>query len=141
MSSPVGEVDLQTLLASMQPRIHPAVFVFATFSYAAVIPETVFPIGQFREQEGLTLILKQAEAERHNLSYQYPCRLISLTVHSSLMAIGLLAEIAQALAAESISVNVISAYYHDHIFVPSEQSEAAMTCLQQLAAQAQQAIQ
>jgi hypothetical protein len=64
--------------------------------------------------------------------------LITLTVHSSLSAVGLLATIAQALAAQNISVNVVSAYFHDHLFVPQAQAEAAIACLQQLAAQAKE---
>ena len=140
MSSPVGERNLQTLLASMQPQFHPAVFVFCTLPYDTLIPATVTPICQFHEQEGLTVIVEQAAAERENLPYQYPCRLITLTVHSSLEAVGLLATIAQALAAANISVNVVSAYFHDHLFVPQPQGEAAIACLRQLAAQAQKSL-
>jgi hypothetical protein len=132
MSSSVGEVNLQTLLASMQPQVHPAVFVFCTLPYTTSLPEAVAPLCQFREAEGITLILEQAIAERHHLPYQYPCRLITLTVHSSLTAVGLLATIAQALAAKGISVNVISAYYHDHLFVPCDRVDEAIACLHSL---------
>jgi hypothetical protein len=51
--------------------------------------------------------------------------------------VGLLATIAQALAAQNISVNVVSAYFHDHLFVPEGQAEAAIACLQELTTQAQ----
>lgn len=139
MSSPVGEVDLQTLLASMQPQFHPAVFVFCTLPYSQIIPAAVSPLCQFREQEGLTLIVEKAAAESHGLAYQYPSRLITLTVHSSLTAVGLLAAVSQALAAQNISVNVISAYFHDHLFVPCDRADEAIACLQSLAAQAQTA--
>lgn len=139
MTSSVGETDLQALLASMQPQFHPAVFVFCTLPYSTVIPASVSPICQFREQEGLTLIVEQAEADKTALPYQYPCRLITLTVHSSLEAVGLLATIAQALAAQNISINVVSAYFHDHIFVPCDRADAAMACMQQIVAAAQSA--
>lgn len=137
MDSAIGEEHLPTLLASMQPQLQPAVLVFCTVATADDIPSAVSPICQFHEAEGITLILEQSEAERVNLPYQYRCRQITLTVHSSLAAIGLLAAVSQALAIEGISTNVVSAYYHDHIFVPDDRAEAAITCLQQLAQQAQ----
>lgn len=135
MSSPVGENDLKTLLASMRPQFHPAVFVFCTLPYSTPIPATVSPICQFREQEGLTLIVEKTEAEANQLAYQYPCRLITLTIHSSLAAVGLLAAVSQALAAQNISANVISAYFHDHVFVPLDRADEAMLCLQRLTQQ------
>jgi len=135
MSSPVGENDLKTLLASMRPQFHPAVFVFCTLPYSTLIPATVSPICQFREQEGLTLIVEKTEAEANQLAYQYPCRLITLTIHSSLAAVGLLAAVSQALAAQNISANVISAYFHDHVFVPLDRADEAMLCLQRLTQQ------
>ena len=58
--------------------------------------------------------------------------MITLTVHSSLEAVGLLAEVATAFAARGISVNVVSAYYHDHLFVPSDRVEEALAALSEL---------
>jgi hypothetical protein len=133
MPSPVGEVSLQILLAAMRPQLHPAVFVFCTVPPNQAVPSTIAPIGQFHESEGLTLIVEQTMAEEVNLDCIYPCRLITLTVHSSLAAIGLLATITQALAERGISANVVSAYFHDHIFVPCDRADNAMQCLQALA--------
>jgi hypothetical protein len=36
------------------------------------------------------------------------------------------------LASAGISVNPISAYYHDHLFVPSERAEKVMKLLDEL---------
>ena len=58
-----------------------------------------------------------------------PFALISLTVHSDLHAVGLLAKITNALAKEGISVNAFSAYYHDHLFVPFARKDDAMAAL------------
>jgi hypothetical protein len=60
--------------------------------------------------------------------------MISLTIHSSLAAVGLTAAIASALAEQGISANVVAAYFHDHLFVPWEQRLQAMAVLSALAA-------
>lgn len=138
MTSSVGQIQLRKLISSMQPRLQPEVFVFSTVSSEEFVPETVSPICQFRETEGITLILRQTQAESIKLSYQYPCRLITLAIHSSLAAVGLLAAVSQALASEGISVNVVSAYYHDHLFVPCDRAEEALACLQKLTSQPQE---
>ncbi|MGF1461285.1 MAG: ACT domain-containing protein [Leptolyngbyaceae cyanobacterium] len=136
MASLPGEIHLKTLLANMQPKLQPTVFVFATIARASDLPTNVVPLCQFQEAEGTTLILAQADADRINLPYAYPCRMITLTIHSNLAAVGLIATVTQALAAMGISTNVISAYFHDHIFVPQAQAAAAIACLKALAASA-----
>jgi hypothetical protein len=50
-------------------------------------------------------------------------------VHSALTAVGFLAAITTRLAEAGISVNAVSAYYHDHLFVPWERREEAMEVL------------
>jgi hypothetical protein len=119
-----GETDLDTLLASLQPRIHPDEFVYCTAAEPAGDPICIF-----REAEGYTLILPRREAARLRLPFTYPCRMITLTVHSSLEAVGLLARITALLAERGISVNAVSAYYHDHLFVPVDRAEEAMDIL------------
>jgi uncharacterized protein len=119
-----GETNLEKLLAALEPRLHPDDYVFST------APE---PAGDavciFREAEGFTLILPRAEAQRLGLAFTYPCRMITLTVHSSLEAVGLLARVTALLAERGISVNAVSGYYHDHLFVPVERSEEALQAL------------
>ena len=57
-------------------------------------------------------------------------RLISLHVHSSLDAVGLTAAFSTALGNAGISANVVAAYYHDHIFVPTDKADKALNVLQ-----------
>ena len=54
---------------------------------------------------------------------------ITLTVHSSLDAVGLTAAVANKLTEKGISANVIAAYYHDHIFVQTEKAALAIEAL------------
>jgi hypothetical protein len=119
-----GERNLEMLLRAMNPMLHEDEFVYGTQ------PEiTGNPVCAFREPEGWTLVLRRAEAERLGIPFTYPCRMITLTVHSSLEAVGLLAEIAARLAFHGISVNVVSGYYHDHLFVPVDRAEEALAVL------------
>jgi hypothetical protein len=55
--------------------------------------------------------------------------MITLSIHSDLEAVGFLAAITTALAAIDIPVNAVSAYYHDHTFVPYEHHDDALECL------------
>ncbi|RVD48425.1 ACT domain-containing protein, partial [Mesorhizobium sp. M2D.F.Ca.ET.140.01.1.1] len=59
-------------------------------------------------------------------------RMITLNIHSSLEAVGFLAAITTRLAAAGMSVNPVSAFYHDHLFVPAERAEEAMAILAKL---------
>jgi hypothetical protein len=135
---PVGETDLRALLAGMEPILVEGVLVFATI--AGPLPPGLDPVMMFREAEGATLIVAEAEARRHRLSSVYPCRMITLTIQSSLEAVGFLAAITTALAAEGISVNPVSAFHHDHLFVPAERVEAAMAALRRLASGSPQVL-
>jgi hypothetical protein len=119
-----GQRNLDTLLSTLAPSIHEDEFVFCTQREMAGDPVCVF-----RESEGWSLVLRRAEAERLGIPFTYACRMITLSVHSSLEAVGLLAEVAGRLANRGISVNVVSGYYHDHLFVPVDRAEEAMAAL------------
>ena len=100
-----GIEDLKILLSSMKPELDSREFVFCTFDN---------PLSM-----------------RFDTVY----KLISLTVHSSLNAVGLTAAIATKLASKDISANVVAAYYHDHIFVQKEKAGLAMEAIMELQAE------
>jgi hypothetical protein len=124
-----GETNLTTLLQSMQPAMQAEPYVFASLSAAEAAALPVVPLMLFRETEGVTLIITQADADRVGVAYSERWALIILTVHSSLTAVGFLAAISARLAAAGISLNAVSAYYHDHLFVPWEAREQALAQL------------
>jgi len=113
-----GELNLTKLLQSMKPVQHPDEFVYCTLPQDKVQTLKVDAVCWFVEAEGVTLILPKREALRLELNYIYECRMITLNVHSSLDAVGFMATITSKLAEAGISVNPVSAYYHDHLFVP-----------------------
>lgn len=127
-----SELDLQVLLSRMKPEMQPGIFVFCTISEEIEILATVRPLLTFREREGTTVIVRQEEAERMGLAYRFASRLITMTVHSSLEAVGFLAAITARLAEAGISVNAVSAFYHDHLFVPQDRADEALTRLQEM---------
>lgn len=124
-----GETDLNKLIASMRPQLHPGEYVFCTVSNGD-LPDAIQPVGLFREPEGVTLILPKQQAEALAIPYAFVSAWITLTVHSALEAVGLTAAIAQALTQAEISCNVVAAYYHDHLFVPIKDAQRAMAVLQ-----------
>lgn len=128
----IGETDLSRLLRTLEPELLPTEYVFVTLPPAQA---TAFDaVVRMHEAEGTTLIMERTQAEQHALPFTYPCRQITLKVHSSLEAVGMLARITTALAADGISVNPVAGYYHDHLFVPTALADHAITVLQQLAA-------
>ncbi len=129
-----GETNLQKLLGSMSPELLPGVFVFTTLPPGTPCPAGIESIMSFCEREGETLILSEKAAQAASLPYTFPSRMITLNVHSSLEAVGFLAVIATRLAAAGMGVNTVSAYYHDHLFVPAERADEAMQVLQRLIA-------
>jgi uncharacterized protein len=127
-----GEHDLKTLLQNMKPEMHDGVFVFCSIAEGNKIPATIRPVHIFREREGTAFVVRREEAESAGLSYQFTSRLITLTVHSSLDAVGFLAAITTRLAEAGISVNPVSAFYHDHLFVPEHRADDALHHLQNM---------
>ncbi len=129
-----GIVALNKLLKSMTPEIQRGEYVFCTVDGNRSDYEHLNPRGFFVESEGLTLIVPVEAADKAQLAYESIFKQITLTVHSSLDAVGLTAAVAAKLSSCNISANIVAAYYHDHIFVHSEKADEALAALQELSA-------
>jgi len=127
-----GETSLATLLRSMSPQLNTGDYVFCSIADSSLLKGRD-PLGSFREQEGLTVILERQVAEELGLGFDYVAAWITLNVHSALQAVGLTAAFASALGNAGISCNVIAGYYHDHLFVGQADAERAMSVLRTLA--------
>ncbi|WP_282164711.1 ACT domain-containing protein [Cellulophaga baltica] len=123
-----GEKNLAALLKSMKPKHNLGEFVFCKTTHLEQINLSQI-IMTFKEEESTTIIAKKEVADQLNLDYSYIATWITLTVHSSLEAVGLTAAFSNALAKNGISCNVVAAYYHDHIFVDTKETEKAMEIL------------
>ena len=127
-----GEKNLEKLLKGMSAVLVDGVHVFVTLP-GREIPTGLAPRMIFHEAEGITLVMLREEAEDHGLSYEFPSRMITLNIHSSLEAVGFLARITTELAKQEMGVNPVSAFYHDHLFVPEGREQEALDILKQLA--------
>jgi uncharacterized protein len=128
-----GIEDLQTLIKNMKPVLSEQDYVFCTLG--KVLDDeilTLNPLCMMQEEEGITLILEKAVADKAGFPYSGVYHKITLLVHSSLEAVGLTAAFSKALTDHDISANVIAGYYHDHIFVPKAKASRAMKALQEL---------
>lgn len=127
-----GNKNLTTLLNGLQPVLNTGVYVFATVSDFEKLgrKDTLF---EFKEAEGITVVLEKNKAQALKLAYQFESAWITLKIHSSLEAVGLTAAFSSALTTHQISCNVVAGYYHDHIFVDTKDAQKALEILTNLA--------
>jgi hypothetical protein len=131
-----GETDLNKLIATMRPELGDGTYVFVRMPLDGADPVGLRAAMSFREGEGVTMIVPEQAASAAGLIGVFPCRMVTLTVHSVLNAVGFLAAITARLAAAGISVNAVSAFFHDHLFVPAGRADETVEILCRMAADA-----
>jgi hypothetical protein len=124
-----GKTDLARLLAGMRPVLDATEWVFCVVPGGGPPDPALAPAATVHEREGWTAVVPRDRADAAGLPYDGTFRRITLTVHSSLAAVGLLAAVTGRLAAAGISVNAVSAFYHDHLFVPADRAAEALRLL------------
>ena len=127
-----GETDLHILITSMKPSLHAQPFVFCSIDNATFDQLPFIPLGTFCEDEGISIIVTQQQADDNSLIYEGVWACITLEIHSALSAVGFLAVITHRLSRTGISVNPVSAFYHDHLFVPWNMRDIAVEELDEL---------
>lgn len=135
-----AERTLSRLLAGLAPVLDPETYVFVTLADRSP-PETISPLMLFQEAEGLTLIIPLHAARAHGLDYSFACRRITLEIHSALEAVGLIAYISDSLAKAGIATNPVSAFFHDHLFVPETHARRALEILEEISSRYKSASQ
>ncbi|NJN33534.1 MAG: ACT domain-containing protein [Saprospiraceae bacterium] len=125
-----GVSDLKVLISSMKPISNNGQYVFCSvqnmdFDWAHIV---LF----FKEKEGFTVVCTPEYALQKAWIYDSIFAWITLSVHSSLNAVGLTAAFSRELAENGISCNVVAAYFHDHIFVPYEKGGFAIQILEKM---------
>ncbi len=124
-----GETNLVALLQNLAPELDAQNYIFATVEPDSQIAGSIEYWALIRESEGTTYILAADAAARSGIRGNAVFRRITLRVHSSLEAVGLTAAVSRELAEHRISANIVSGYYHDHIFVPANRADEALDIL------------
>ena len=133
-----GESDLRKLLSGMRPELNEGRYVFCTLPTSTRAPDGLTPVATVLEPEGLTLVLRQEDADAAGLGYDWTAGWITLRIHSALDAVGLTGAFAAELAAHGLSCNVVAGYHHDHLFVAADRAAEAVSVLEELATRSAQ---
>ncbi len=123
-----GETNLSKLIKGMTPKLNKGEYVFASVKDVSNI-DRESTVCEFKEREGVTIVIKREKADELGLAYNYVASWITLMIHSSLEAVGLTALFSKELAEHNISCNVIAGFYHDHIFVDVNDAGKAIQVL------------
>lgn len=127
MTAP-GETDLQAMLASLDVERRPGVFTFVAVEAPSASLLAVAE-AMVREATSTTLVLPVESARRAGLTVVVEMAWLSLTVQSSLEAVGLTAAFSKVLGDAGISCNVLAGYHHDHLLVPVDRADDAIAAL------------
>ncbi len=136
MTAP-GETDLAKMLATLRAERRPGVFTMVTTTQNqpelarlghAMIVEYGSPTAPSEHVER-TYVVAVDEARALGLEVVTEMAWLSLTVNSSLDAVGLTAAFSAMLTEHGISCNVLAGYHHDHLLVPVERADEALDVL------------
>lgn len=125
-----GETDLSAMLVDFDVVARPDAYVYALLDSSS--PLRALSLATVVEDEGLTAVLKQDDADAHGITYDFVASWITLTVHSSLHAVGLTALFSKALSDHNISCNVLAGLHHDHVLVGIGDRDRAISVLRSL---------
>ncbi len=127
-----GETDLAAMLASLDVERRPGVFTYVEIPGTPTAELMELAQAVVVEDEGTTVVLAVEHARAARLTHEVELAWLSLTVHSSLEAVGLTAAFSAALGHEGISCNVLAGYRHDHLLVPESDADRAIEVLRSL---------
>ncbi|MEM1332058.1 MAG: ACT domain-containing protein [Actinomycetota bacterium] len=128
-----GETDLAVMLASLDVVRRPGVFTYVEVPGTPTTELAALAHAVVVEDEGTTVVVPIEAARAARLGGELELAWLTLTVHSSLEAVGLTAAFSAALGDAGISCNVLAGYRHDHLLVPDADAERAIEVLRDLA--------
>ncbi|MFT4959139.1 MAG: hypothetical protein ACI92Z_000212 [Paracoccaceae bacterium] len=130
---PKVAITAYDMISGMTPVVQPGSYVFiSTEDPTLVASLSSQAISTFKEEEGMSMLIPVELAKKSELSVDQPMSCITLNVYSSLEGVGLTAAVSTALGDNSIPCNMVAAFHHDHVFVPSEMCDRAIEVLTSL---------
>ena len=127
MAAP-GETDLAAMVSTLAVQRRPGVFAYIAVEVPT--PGLIAAANALVKEGRLTTIVLPVEAaERAGQATDVRFAWLTLTVQSSLDAVGLTAVVSARLAAIDIPCNVLAGYHHDHLLVPVDRVDDAVTAL------------
>ncbi len=116
------------MLASLSVQQRPGVF---TYIAVEVPTPGLLAAAHAVVKEGklTTVVLPVEAATRSGQPIVVRLAWLTLTVQSSLDAVGLTAAVSGKLAAIDVPCNVLAGYHHDHLLVPTERAADAIAAL------------
>lgn len=128
-----GELDLAKMLESLSVSVRPEPYVLITLPPDVDVP----PLGDgvaavIDEAEGPTVIATLSRAAHEQWPHDFVASWLTLDIHSALEAVGLTATFSRQLGRAGIPCNVIAGFYHDHILVPVDKTDAAVEVIEAL---------
>lgn len=131
--------NIHELLKNMEPTLLKETYFFGTVDESYLFSISAYAqyiIDVFREEEGVSIVfledIKEIVEKISTKPILGPFSMITLKINSDMHEAGFLKEITNALAEQKISVNAFSAYHHDHLFVPEDKKEEALSILHSL---------
>lgn len=116
-----GETDLAAMLTTIDIVRRPGEFVYVVRAPGEPAP----PDALAKVDEGASVSYVVPVASPAAMGGRYRAAWLTLTVQSSLDAVGLMAAVSGALAAAGVPCNVLAGFYHDHLLVPTELADSA----------------
>ncbi|TDT16357.1 hypothetical protein BDK89_1943 [Ilumatobacter fluminis] len=125
-----GETDLARMLATLDVVQRPGRFAFVTGEWPTLAADAAATI---HEDEGPTYVVTTEQADAAGAPVDFEAAWLTLTVHSALEAVGLTAAFSAVLGEAGIPCNVLAGYHHDHLLVPADRADEAVSVLRSLA--------
>ncbi len=126
-----GITDLKQTLKSLKVSCDNIQYGFASVIDDSQI-STSDLLATFQENDRLAVIATKDYLDSISIENEAPFAKLTIDIHTSLELVGLTAVLATKLAEHDISANVVSAFYHDHIFVQYELRNRAIELLEEL---------
>jgi hypothetical protein len=114
----------------LHPVLKPERYAFVEIAGLQPLPQRW--LAAFREDEGISVVLRESDAREYGLTVLFSAAWITLTVDTKLSDTGITARFSQLLSDNGIGCNVFAAIRHDHIFVPFDDGPAALKLLSEI---------